>query len=253
MDREILKFTMPMQENPVPADYAVECETASAIVEYCTTPELKVTEETMQKFAPTSPWIAWQLGMIAEATVEAGEITNAIKLAAASVLSAEMCSCAPLIYGNLLTTGNILLQLDQYEDALHRYKTVLRLPFAGGESARAAAHLAMGSIYRMHEIDLRKSIYHYEHAMRFYGPSNEQDKVLRFWQNMSGLYKDAKDVVGMMLWLCQTRNPQAQTLIVQLIDGSLDKSLALRTRLMRQRNLAMANFVKTNLLERKHS
>jgi hypothetical protein len=52
MDREILKFTMPMQENPVPADYAVECETASAIVEYCTTPELKVTEETMQKFAP---------------------------------------------------------------------------------------------------------------------------------------------------------------------------------------------------------
>jgi hypothetical protein len=46
---------------------------------------------------------------------------------------------------------------------------------------------------------------------------------------------------------------QAQTLIVQLIDESLDKSLALRTRLMRQGNLTMANFVKTNLLERKHA
>jgi tetratricopeptide (TPR) repeat protein len=208
MDREVLKFTMPMQEDPVPADYAVERETASAIVEYCTTPELAVTEETMQEFAPTSPWIAWQLGMIAEATAEAGEITNAMKLAAASVLSAEMCASAPLIYANLITTGNILLQLDQHKDALDTYKTVLRLPFRGGESARAAAHLALGSIYRLQEIDLRQSIYHYEHAMRFYGPSNEQDKVLRFWQNMSGLYKDAQDVVGMMLWLCQTRNPR---------------------------------------------
>jgi len=253
MDKEVLKFTIPMQEDPVPTDYGLDRDTASAIVEYCTVPEHAITEETMQQFAPTSPWIAWQLGMIAEAAGEAGEITNAMKLAAASVLSAKMCESAPFVYRNLLTTGNIFLQLDQYEEALDTYKTLLRLPFRGGEAARAAAHLAIGSIYRMQDKDLRQSIYHYEHAMRFYGRSNEEDKVLRFWQNMSGLYKDAHDVVGMMLWLCQTRNPQTENLVVKLIDGSLDKSLALRTRLMRQGNLPMANFVMKNFLERKHS
>jgi tetratricopeptide (TPR) repeat protein len=241
---DILQFVVPMGAYPAPVDYAVEIKTARAIVDFCEVPLTRVDFETMQRFAPTTPWVAWQLGIAAERAIAESQHTFAIKLANASVHAAYMCNSTDYTYANLLICGNVLVQCNEHEKALDVYKTLLRLPLPAGWSPRAGAHLAMGSIYRLYLGDLRLSIYHYEHAMRFVGPRSNPAKLLVFWKSLSLLYRDADDSVGMILCLCQIKHPQAESLIMQAIKGSLNKKLALRSRLLRQGNQTMADFVK---------
>jgi tetratricopeptide (TPR) repeat protein len=241
---EMLKFIVPQGENPVPANYPVEVETTRAIIDFCENPSTRVTAESMERFAPTTPWVAWQLGMVAESEMAQQHRTLAIKLATASVHAAELCRATDFIYVNLLICGNVLLELEQYEQALDTYQTLLRLPFGGGVSARAGAHLAIGTIYRHHLVNPRMSIYHYEHAMRFVGPRADADQLLSFWTSAASLYRDAGDTIGALLCLCQAKHPMSPALIKQAIEGSLDRKLALRTRLLRQGNQTMADFVK---------
>jgi tetratricopeptide (TPR) repeat protein len=241
---DILQFVVPIGEHPTPADYAVEVRTARAVIDFCEDPSTHVDFETMADFAPTTPWVAWQIGMAAEEAIAESRSTLATKLATASVHAAFLCKSTDYIYVNLLISGNVLVQWDQYEQALDLYKTLLRLPFPGGWSPRAGAHLAMGTIYREYIVNFPLSIYHYEHAMRFIGPRSDAAKLLLFWNSLASLYKDAGDSVGGILCLCQMKHPQAESMIKRAIKGSLNRKLALRSRLLRQGNQTMADFVK---------
>ena len=193
---EILKFIVPMGEDPRPGDYTAEAETARAILQFCETPGTTVTPETMQAFAPTTPWVSWQLGIAAEIAAGEQNFTPAMKLATAATIAAHMARSTEFIFSSLLICGNLLLLQQEYEEALDTYQTLLRLPFSGGVAPRAAAHLAIGTIARQHTKDPKKAIYHYEHAMRFYGPRAYWSEVLHFWKSISGLYLEADDEVG---------------------------------------------------------
>jgi hypothetical protein len=231
--------------NPEPADHDAEVETARAIIDFCEQSDSPVTRESLEPFAPATPWIAWQLAMFAERELAEQRGTLAIRVATAAVIAAEMCRSVEFIYRNLLTCGNILLELGAHVQALDLYSTLLRLPFTGGVSARAGAHIAMGTIYRYLEVDLRASIYHYEHAMRFVGPRNKQATVVQFWEGLLPLYKDANDEIGLVLCACQMHFPKAKELMKEIVAGSLERKIALRSRLLRQGNSEMADVVKT--------
>ena len=241
---EILKFIVPMGEDPRPGDYTAEAETARAILQFCETPGTTVTPETMQAFAPTTPWVSWQLGIAAEIAAGEQNFTPAMKLATAATIAAHMARSTEFIFSSLLICGNLLLLQQEYEEALDTYQTLLRLPFSGGVAPRAAAHLAIGTIARQHTKDPKKAIYHYEHAMRFYGPRADPSQVLHFWKSISGLYLEADDEVGKILVICQTQHPRAAEIVQSETKTSLSKALALRCRLLRQGSIGMADLVK---------
>jgi tetratricopeptide (TPR) repeat protein len=242
---DVLQFSVPVTEKPEPEDYPAEVATTGRIMDYCAEPGAQVDPQIIQTFGRITPWVAWQLGIAAEVAASNQRHNAAVKLATASMIAAHLCHSIPRLYANLLTGGNVLLRQAQYTEALDIYQTLLRLPFGGGVGERAAAHLAIGSIYNLHLQDPRKAIYHYEHAMRYFGSRNDAAELLRFWNSASVLYKAADDVVGMLLFLCQVKHPQAATAIEQTLNGSLDRILALRSRLLRQGNVQMADLVKS--------
>ncbi len=218
-----------------PSDIDAERQTIHRILDHLEkTPSFDaVVKQRLDQYGNITPWIAWQLGCVAELHASEGRLSEALLTAYVSVNAAVSCRDSRRLLGNLLTVAGIHMRAGITDAAEQAYLTILELPLDDGVSERASAHLSLASILVAGRP--REAVEHCEQGLCCLGERPGPEARLRIIQGMIPAFRALPDWVGLH-YACKLLNlGDAQKPLREAIQSGLDlpQIIAADTRLRR--------------------
>ncbi len=229
---DVQKYEMDSGDTPKPENYAQEVELVNALLDLCRDSNIEVCREYLASVRHITPWVALQLGCMAESMAEGESIAEALTVAALSVDAALRSRSANRIYANMLTLAGVFLRLQRFEEAEKIYYDILTLPMSGGINERASAHVTLGDILRAKGLH-RDAAYHYERGL-FYPQNSTPFEARKLTiEKLAHLYRELSDFAGLAFCVSQLRLGDAAKILREKLkpDVHVEDSLALVTRL----------------------
>ena len=230
MNYQILQI--PPTIEPVPIDYTGELQTLNLILDGIEYSQKEQRKYTLDESLRTTPWIAWQLGCLAELFASQMNYDQAVAIATVSLDAAFKCGDVTRIYANLLTAAGIMVRMNDFDGAEEFYITILGMPIQGKSIERTIAHLSLGSIYAM-KGNLRRAVYHKEKALPQIKSLASEDILLKVFDELGYLYSEILDLAGIIFIVIEQQKHSEDDVISRFSvpDLSLEQVLLLVTRL----------------------
>lgn len=229
---ELLKIEIDPPDIPTPGDYKTESETTNRILHSLESSQFDPLKSSPAAYGEITPWVAYKLGCAAEGAAENREYDKALKIAWTSVKAAIEAKAFGRLYANLLTLSGILLRRGKLEEAESQYSNILELPFPGGQTERASAHISLGSILANRGAT-REALYHYEKGLSYLRNIIPEQAHRKLLKQLTGLYADVNDVAGLAHCFSQLGLGNPGEILQQNIsyDMHVEEILFLTTRL----------------------
>jgi tetratricopeptide (TPR) repeat protein len=224
--------TIEPSSQPEPEDLAGERRTMLKILDYVDTqfdPEEGLLP--LETFGEITPWIAWQLGIVAEVHASRNEMQQAFYIAFVSIAAAYACHSADRIYANLLTMAGIFVRLGNTEEAISTYNRLLQLPYDGGVREKALAHISLAGLSKSEAPET--VLYHYERGLRQVQQLLSTDTFNGILSQASDLYARTEEITGAIYCIKQLNLADTETMVDDYLNSlkSFDDLLYLYTRL----------------------
>src|SRR5688572_22877675 len=114
-----IRFELPSTQIPVPVDRDAELHVIHRIIDYCESPSFDpASARAATSFGAQTPWVALQLGVLAEKLINDRKLKLAFHVALMAVDSAVSTASFPRLAANMLTLGNVLLAKGDVEAAI---------------------------------------------------------------------------------------------------------------------------------------
>lgn len=185
--------------------------------------------DELEAICEVTPWMAFQLGCLAESDQYEDVPFIRQRLAILAVEAALVAKAPDRYFANLLTYGNLLAYRGDLDEAEKIYRHILVVPLPCGEDERAAAHLVLGQgMERCPELQ----IFHYEMAIKTHGGHIPKDVRRELAQNAGQAYAALQDLAGALHMSIETGEGDPDELLKQVLPQlSLEAAVALATRL----------------------
>lgn len=223
---EFLRFELPSE--PVEAkDLAREREQLNAYLDAA-----EADEAEALRTLPVTPWVAWQVGILAEQFISQGDPETALLYALAAFIAADRSGDPARVYANHLTLANAYLRAGGTARAIDMYSAILRLPLPGGRYERASAQMSLGTTH-INAGRTREGLHHIERAYHYLSKHLEGKTRESLHGYLARKYGEVVDLAGM--WHCAQRaglpSPPPKDLLWPVIDDHFNNVLRVYARL----------------------
>jgi len=227
---------------PKPIGSDGERATLTRLIEFADSGQSPTLQNVRSLGVSFTPWIAQQLGSLAEGLIADGDISRATQVAMLSVLAAREADDPHQLQANRLTAGNIYLKYGMEGAAWARdvarqlYEAIIDSPFAAARNERIGAHLGLANYYdgQNDANAAYQAALHYDQFLPFLdqtikGPAREA--ILR---QATKTYLKCSDSAGALFCLSRLGDRNAdrlEHLLKTADDLSLDQALLTIARL----------------------
>lgn len=234
---EIFRAQVKAPAAPEPENREEEIATVQRIMDACERADFDPTDDPLIPFGRLTAWVAMQLSLAALHTAKQGQAAPAVKLGAASLRAAKEARADQQFYSNLLDWANVLIIFEQVEEAKEVYQEIINSPLPAAEHAKSAAHVSLGSIYRLqYETQPDKTgevLFHIERGLRYVEVAISQKERTVLLAQLVPLYATVNDAAGLAHCMKQLGQGDAEALLLKHYgpDTAIDRMVALTARL----------------------
>jgi hypothetical protein len=190
---KIVKFQLPPQHEPEPADSSKEQAVLSAILD-----QLESGADPTSAVLSTpgvTEWVAWQLGVGIEHFHRQQRLEIALQCGIAAIVAADQGGWPERSAANRNSLAGVMFQIGRTDIARHLCEDALHIAGPHRHTAYACSRSILGHIAMVEHSPL-EAVCHYDALFRILKRMTEGEAMRRFAETALTAYKAANDVAG---------------------------------------------------------